>query len=856
MSELRLAANLIPGTTPIGEDGEPTGRGLGHLQIVYVNNAGQQLELEVQAPVPIPILGSWQFRPESGGQIQIHDGVDPNGSSNTPNYGDPEKYNSITLLVDQQADGAWSLLNDAHGAFRDASIDNPFEYDAFYNSNTYANTLLSIIGLDAADLLPSVTPPDVESFPGVTRNALNDSEYPDDAIDLVLTGGDFDDVINTGNGNDTLIGLEGNDRLEGGGGEDFVFGGEGDDYLIVSLEDVGDTAADIIAVGQGHDFIEGRGDVADRIVLPTALITPPSSALEEFDDNEVLVFAGDGVGGGTTAIPLLGGIGNIDEDGLGSWRLTQYLEGGSLDVGPATEVPFYSAYASTVMYPGEPYEPGESVEDDGIPATPALFSNGSTFSVNYYNFNYVEVHLPDLLEVYADLDYAALASSLFIEIRYATLDEFSWEPNYVLVENFSNGNFGIDLIQQELIEVNGQTKVAPPTEEQLAYFNNNGGYVTIPDISDYVDPASPPPSGPPPVFGDRFDNAIDGTAEEDNLRGRGGDDMLDGAEGDDRLFGGAGNDQIFGGEGNDKITGGDGADTIDGGVGTDTATYRGSGSGVTVSLETGIGTGGHAEGDALAGVERLVGSLLDDILTGDAFDNRLVGLDGEDVLAGGAGNDRLVGGLGADTLDGGEGIDWAIYSFDEADLFDLALDAGTEPEEIAELFHPEADNGVTIDLGLGTGEGLIAEGDTLANIENVRGSDLNDTLIGDDGRNRLAGGDGHDELSGGGGNDRLVGGEGDDQLTGGLGNDFFIFRGDFGRDTISDFGFGEGLGDRIDLRGAEIDDLELLFAEANESAAGTTLNVESSTANGEIFLPGVEIAQLHADDFLLHSPAV
>ena len=47
----------------------------------------------------------------------------------------------------------------------------------------------------------------------------------------------------------------------------------------------------------------------------------------------------------------------------------------------------------------------------------------------------------------------------------------------------------------------------------------------------------------------------------------------------------------------------------------------------------------------------------DELLTGDASDNRLSGGGGDDLLLGNAGNDELVGGDGSDTLNGGPGRD-------------------------------------------------------------------------------------------------------------------------------------------------------------------------------------------------------
>ncbi|UKJ76024.1 calcium-binding protein [Azospirillum brasilense] len=202
---------------------------------------------------------------------------------------------------------------------------------------------------------------------------------------------------------------------------------------------------------------------------------------------------------------------------------------------------------------------------------------------------------------------------------------------------------------------------------------------------------------------------VTGSSRNDRLTGDGGANRLDGAAGDDTLIGGAG------------------ADTLVGGAGTDTADYTASGAAVTVSLASGTGTGGDAQGDRLSGIENLLGSGGNDRLTGDANRNRLDGQGGNDTLAG-------LG--GADTLIGGEGTDTAEY---------LA-----------------SANGVTVDLSTGLGTGGDAEGDRLTDIENLTGSNQADRLTGDAGDNRLDGAAGDDTLIGGEGADTLVGGAGTD----------------------------------------------------------------------------------------------
>ena len=125
--------------------------------------------------------------------------------------------------------------------------------------------------------------------------------------------------------------------------------------------------------------------------------------------------------------------------------------------------------------------------------------------------------------------------------------------------------------------------------------------------------------------------------------------MVVSADQADVLRGLGGNDLLFGGSGNDTLDGGAGADTLIGGPGMDAADYSSSTVGVNVNLLTGPGSGGDAQGDILGGIESLVGSTHDDVLTGDGAANTLDGRSGNDTLTGGAGNDtaRYAGTLNA-----------------------------------------------------------------------------------------------------------------------------------------------------------------------------------------------------------------
>ncbi len=87
----------------------------------------------------------------------------------------------------------------------------------------------------------------------------------------------------------------------------------------------------------------------------------------------------------------------------------------------------------------------------------------------------------------------------------------------------------------------------------------------------------------------------------------------------------------------------------------DTLDYRGSDAGVTVNLADNTALGGHAEGDRITGIEKVIGSVFADILTGGNGADQLFGNGGADHLDGGEGDDRLWGNKGNDVLIGGKG---------------------------------------------------------------------------------------------------------------------------------------------------------------------------------------------------------
>ncbi len=308
------------------------------------------------------------------------------------------------------------------------------------------------------------------------------------------------------------------------------------------------------------------------------------------------------------------------------------------------------------------------------------------------------------------------------------------------------------------------------------------------------------------------------------------DHILSGGAGNDRLEGAVGNDTLAGGDDDDILMGGKGTNRLDGGAGRDTASYDNFTEAVTVNLanSNAQATSAHSQ-DTLRNIENIIGSTLNDTLTGNDTANNLQGglgddvidgaggsdvLDGgagndtlnggsandyligmagndtlngdagNDLLEGGAGNDTLNGGVGDDTLKGGAGDD-TLEGGDGNDILDggegnNTLNGGAGDDTLSartgtntfnggdgndSVSYAFATSGVTVSLAVTAAQATGVSTDTLSSIENLQGGSGNDTLSGNAGNNEIIGGAGDDLLLGGGGSDVLVGGAGVDTVS-------------------------------------------------------------------------------------------
>jgi Ca2+-binding RTX toxin-like protein len=233
----------------------------------------------------------------------------------------------------------------------------------------------------------------------------------------------------------------------------------------------------------------------------------------------------------------------------------------------------------------------------------------------------------------------------------------------------------------------------------------------------------------------------------------------------------SGADSLKGGNGNDILKGLGGADTLDGGSGRDGVSYLDSPEGVQVTLSTGQGFGGSAEGDHLISIEDVGGSWYGDFLVGNHVSNELTGYGGNDTLKGGGGIDYLYGGDGDDILNGEAGAD-QVYGGIGNDTYIV--------DDLNDLIFEKAGEGY--DEVASSGNYFLPPGQ---DIEVLRALNPNGTaplqLYGNASGNVVIGNNGNNVLSGGGGND---------ELTGGAGQDTFLFYTPMGPgnvDEITDF---------------------------------------------------------------------
>ena len=252
---------------------------------------------------------------------------------------------------------------------------------------------------------------------------------------------------------------------------------------------------------------------------------------------------------------------------------------------------------------------------------------------------------------------------------------------------------------------------------------------------------------------------------------------------------------ISAGAGNETVSSGAGADNITLGAG-DAMVNSGAGNDVIANQGSMIASG--AAGD----------DLIDGRGAGPADTVVMAGQDGADTLLGGGARSSLHGGAGPDTLRGGSGDDELNGGSTEVGN----LETSDGPDRISggpgndTISYAGRTTGVTVDLATADGDGEAGEHDAVAlDVENARGGEAGDVLLGSATSNELLGSRGPDRINGRGGYDFLAGEADADTIT--ATGDGVADLVDCGSDTTTAM---PPLPDGIDADTANVDHLDLI----------------------------------------------
>ncbi|WP_373543750.1 calcium-binding protein, partial [Chamaesiphon sp.] len=396
-----------------------------------------------------------------------------------------------------------------------------------------------------------------------------------------IIGSDFGDVLIGHSQANSILGGDDDDTIEGKAGNDRLFGESGDDILN------GDTGDDELAGGVGADTLYGGAD-ADKLS-------------GDAGDDLLLGEAGnDFIDGGTEVDTVSydnsprGVVVNIDE------ALNYQNPGGFVHTSIVTTTPI-----PTDTEPNFTIAAGTAQDGFGTVDTLRNLENiiGSEFDDvligNNLDNRIQGLTGDDLLVGNAGNDYLDGGENS--------------APNYYRrSRNSESGgeySYTYDNEDSDTVSYRRDPNRVIVNLEQNQALDGFGGIDAIYNIEN--------------VVGSAFNDEIIGDSQANIINAGAGNDIVNARSGNDIIFGEAGADSLFGQNGNDFLVGGTDADLLDGGEGNDTASYFTSATPVSVSLTTGTGWAGDAQGDRLQAIENLEGSEFEDLLIGDSGNNIL-----------------------------------------------------------------------------------------------------------------------------------------------------------------------------------------------------------------------------------------
>ncbi|WP_423298271.1 calcium-binding protein, partial [Arcobacter sp. YIC-310] len=524
-----------------------------------------------------------------------------------------------------------------------------------------------------------------------------------------LKGNDEDDVLTGNAGDDKLYGGNNNDVLSGGAGNDLLDGGDGNDTV---------------------DYKNASEDLDVDITDGTKFIST-SQGTDTFKDIEGIIggSGNDKLTGNTGANTLIGNDGNdtLLGNGVSTGSGIDYLDGGDNTANGGDFVSF--SYSSTGI--NVDLSITTQQDTDGINGADLIIKNIE--NVEGSNGN--------------DIITGNSSKNIIKGLDGADSINASAGDDYIY-----GGNETSDNSLNDIVDYSTQSKKIILTQDlgSADYTVNKvaGGSDTLDGIDT--------------VIATNFNDELTGTDEKD---------IFIAGDGNDELTGNAGDDTLKAGNGNDILKGGLGEDLLDGGEGVDKLDYSDRLNAVKVDLENGQATVDTQndndfdiddENDSILNIENIDATNYDDYLIGDEKVNTIVGNDGDDTIQGGGKGDVLYGNAGDDTFKFSSAADES--RFDVIDGGEANEDNGGDTLDYSSLTSKVdiilGESGVTTGVTVGT----RTEDHEIKNIENVKGTNLGDSLFGNSENNSLYGNDGDDTLRGGAGDDYLDGGEDNDTV--------------------------------------------------------------------------------------------
>lgn len=562
-----------------------------------------------------------------------------------------------------------------------------------------------------------------------------------------LFGGDGDDLLAAGMANDLLRGDEGNDRLIGNAGNDNLLGGNGDDVM------EGGRGADTMDGGDGNDQVSYETSSAAVYINPVTIFGFTHSYKGT---------GGDAQGDTLRSVEHL--IGSHFSDVLtGTESGQNILEGlngnDSLNGGDEEDL-LIGGYGADSLKGGDGNDTTSYISSTGQVQINLALGIGTGGDANGDTFDSIE----NVFGTFGDDVLIGDASANILN---------GWIGDDVL-----RGNGGQDTIQagtgDDIVygggdgdTLDGGGAFIAPGIDLLTYEHLSYGVT----INLRTGTGSDTTLRAVRVLEDGTVQDVAGYSSFENLTGSAYADALTGDRQANRIIGGAGNDTIAGDDGNDTLIGGAGADSLAGGSGRDLADYSTSNAAVTVNLNTGAGTGGHAQGDTLTQIENLRGSFYADTLTGDAGLNRI------DPYLSRGGTDNVAGGTGLDTLV----LNWSVGDIGKGMVGGYTAGSVTD----GGFYRQQAGSTSDLDRVSFTGiERLEIVGTGLGDIVNAgQGDDLVST---GEGADVIYAGTGYDSIIAGGGNDGVfVGNDQNGNFSAAAGWAFGGIRGGAGIDLLS-----------------------------------------------------------------------